>query len=60
MTKEEFALLMKEIAGTTTKYHGIDIEDNHARADELLCRVLIELGYHEGIVIYENMPKWYA
>jgi hypothetical protein len=54
MTPQEFAEKMKAIdeAG--------DIEVSHVKADELLCEVLRELGYAEGVKIFSEMDKWYA
>ena len=37
-----------------------DTEYGHITADELMCDVLKELGYSEGVEIFENMHKWYA
>lgn len=37
-----------------------DTETAHANADDLMCRVLRELGYGEGVDIFESTPKWYA
>ena len=54
MTPQEFALRMREIAAND------DIEEGHATADALLCRVLRELGFQDGISTYEAMPKWFA
>lgn len=54
MDKEEFAKRMAEIA------KNLDSEVGHGEADDLLCEVLRELGYGEGIDIFESMHKWYA
>lgn len=32
----------------------------HILADELMCKLLRELGYGEGVDIFEKMDKWYA
>lgn len=37
-----------------------DEEQFHIDADNLLCNVLAELGYGDGIQIFQNMPKWYS
>lgn len=29
-------------------------------ADKLMCDVLTQLGYGEGVEIFKNAPKWYA
>jgi hypothetical protein len=31
----------------------------HTEADDLLVKCLKELGYEEGLAIYERMNKWY-
>jgi len=35
-------------------------ETAHILADELMCKLLRELGYSEGVDIFEKMEKWYA
>lgn len=59
MTKEEFyhkMLALKE------KY--IDERDDkecfHCYADDLMCDLLIELGYGQGVEVFLDEPKWYA
>lgn len=37
-----------------------DIEEAHANADEVLCELLIDLGYKPIIEEYNEVPKWYA
>lgn len=37
-----------------------DEEWCHSKMDNLLCELLIELGYEEGIKIYQAQEKWYA
>lgn len=56
MTPAEFATAMKAIP---TEYRG-DPEVAHMMADDLLCQVLISLGYAEGVMAYTAMDKWYA
>ena len=56
MTPEEFATRMMEIAADKND----DTEHAHAEADDLLCEALRELGYEEGVDIFEGMTKWYA
>jgi hypothetical protein len=36
-----------------------DTEMAHIMADELMCKLLRELGYGDGVDIFENMNKWY-
>ena len=53
MTPEEFheAMISLETG---------DTECDHVNADELMCKVLNELGYEGGVKVFETMPKWYA
>ena len=37
-----------------------DQELAHVNADELLCDLLIELGYKKIVRIYNKIEKWYA
>lgn len=37
-----------------------DTEMAHILADELMCKLLRELGYGEGVDIFEKMDKWYS
>jgi hypothetical protein len=54
MTPEDFKNKMIEI----DKYD--DTEDKHTEADGLMCEILSELGYEDGIEIFRSMYKWYA
>jgi hypothetical protein len=35
-------------------------EDCHEEADELLCRLLISLGYENVVREYKKVPKWFS
>jgi hypothetical protein len=39
--------------------HG-DNEDNHIRADEVLCDILDLLGYEDLVSLWHKVGKWYA
>ena len=56
MTPKEFA---KEMAKLTADKDG-DFERAHGQMDDLMCKLLKELGYKEGIKIFEEQDKWYA
>lgn len=59
MTPEEFAQRMKD----TYEHFWVEKEDEelvHGAMDDLMCNLLRQLGYSEGIDIFENTPKWYA
>lgn len=50
--------------GFANEMRRIDRNDNtemaHILADELMCKLLRELGYGEGVDIFEKMDKWYS
>ena len=54
MTPEEFKKAMQKIDDRGDKEYG------HMEADELMCDLLEELGYGEGVDIFRQMSKWYA
>lgn len=54
MTPEQFAERMRGIAAEH------DTEWKHARADDLMCELLTQLGYGEGVNHFVLMEKWYA
>ena len=56
ISKEEFVEEMRKIA----TYNEGDPEGSHLSADELMCKVLTELGYGEGIEIFNSMCLRYA
>ena len=37
-----------------------DPEIRHSEADALMKKVLRQLGYEAGVIIFEEMDKWYA
>jgi hypothetical protein len=37
-----------------------DIEMNHECADDVLCNLLIDLGYQDVVDAYNKIDKWYA
>ena len=53
MTPEEFAKAMK-------KASDYDEEVAHMQMDDLMSDLLRQLGYGEGIDIFENTYKWHA
>jgi len=54
MTKEEAVLALVELQDMT------DIEKGHAKADEILCKLLDSLGYSDVVSEYVKISKWYA
>jgi hypothetical protein len=39
--------------------HG-DTEEAHSHADDILCELLSNLGYHETVKAWLHVDKWYA
>ena len=39
---------------------GHDKEEAHRRADEILCGLLVGLGYEHVVAAWKKVPKWYA
>ena len=35
-------------------------ERMHSDANELMCEVLVDLGYAAGIRVFDNMERWYS
>ena len=52
MTPDEFKQKMEDMKD---KY---DPEKRHDVAEDLLCDVLSELGYSEGVEIFKRMTLW--
>jgi hypothetical protein len=57
MTPDEFATEMKILFPDDEDY---DVEGSHSTADDIMCDILIELGYTEGVEIFKKARKWYA
>lgn len=56
ITPEEFAEKMNEI-NNNPDYNE---EDAHIDADNLMCDILKEFGYEEGVNVFYKMDKWYS
>lgn len=54
MTPKGFADAMQ----TIMTFEGI--EDGHIHADNLMCYLLRQLGYGDGVDIFEDADKWYS
>lgn len=55
-TPREFRREMEVIKAT----HEDDEELMHIKMDDVMCRVLYELGYGEGVNVFEQTKKYYA
>lgn len=60
MTPEMFTDKMKAIINDSKNEIVFDEEVAHARMDDLMCEVLVELGYEEGVRIFEETSKYYS
>lgn len=61
MTKLEKEFSAKGFANEMRRIErNSDTEMAHIHADELMCELLRELGYGEGVDIFEKMSKWYS
>lgn len=56
LTPTEFAEQLGRIAISSRG----DPEVAHSIADELMCELLKDLGYSDGVRIFRDMDKWYA
>lgn len=56
MTPEEFKTKMEQLADEYFE----DEETMHARMDDVMCDLLTDLGYGEGIDIFTLTPKYYG
>lgn len=54
MTCEEFTAKMLKLQQMK------DVEYRHKTMDELMCKLLRQLGYGDGIAVFEKTSKWYA
>lgn len=66
ITPEEFKKRMNELSKNVMELDDQNpdmpsmVETAHIKADELMCEILIELGYEEGIDIFKRMEKYYV
>lgn len=54
MSPEEFKNRMIECS---KDWHQ---EDRHIEMDSLMCELLTQLGYEEGIAVFQSTDKWYS
>lgn len=54
MTREQAIKELKE------KQNDSDIECAHSYADDVLCKLLIALGYADVVEEYKKINKWYT
>jgi len=54
LTPDGFKMEMRRLSGCK------DQEVRHQVADNVMCDILKELGYEEGVRIFRDMRKWYS
>jgi len=54
MTREEAKRKLLEVLASD------DPEKNHKDADDVLCALLVSLGYVDVVELYERLEKWYG
>lgn len=52
MTKEDAIARLKALPH--------DPEEAHVEGDQILCDLLVDLGYNEVVEEWEKIDKWYA
>lgn len=66
MTPKEFKTHMQKISKNVMELDDQNqdmpsmIEKAHFQADELMCQILTDLGYGEGIDLFKKMEKYYV
>lgn len=66
ITPEEFKTHMQKISKNVMELDDQNqdmpsmIEKAHIQADELMCQILTDLGYGEGIDLFKKMEKYYV
>lgn len=68
MSPDEFAEKMRELITAHTRTFKfisreasyLDADSCHSEMDELMCKVLTQLGYAEGVDIFRNTEKYYG
>jgi hypothetical protein len=58
MSNKEIQEIIKEL-NELSMYSG-DTEMNHECADDVLCNLLIDLGYQDVVDAYNEIDKWYS
>ena len=66
ITPKEFKIHMQKISKNVMELDDQNenmpqmIEEAHIQADELMCQILTDLGYGEGIELFKRMEKYYV
>lgn len=59
ITKEMIDEFENDIREAATVYKG-DEEGVHIAMDEIMCKLLRNLGFGAGVDIFESTDKWYS
>jgi len=54
MNRKEALLALQQ------EQENFDPEIAHEKADQILCNLLVELGYGDIVIEYAKVQKWYA
>lgn len=60
MTKRLALKRLREIMADLDNKEFYDQESAHVDADDVLCELLVYLGFKEVVEEYHQIPKWYA
>lgn len=62
LTPEEFRDKMQSLHDEleNSERECLDMEEIHIIMDGVMCSLLEDLGYGEGVEIFLDTPKWYA
>ena len=55
MTPKEFYEQMQRIRAN----EDLSNDDKHERMDALMCKLLADMGYTDGIEVFRSTEKWY-
>lgn len=54
LTPKDFADKMRELD------QNDNVETKHILADNLIIKLLVQLGYQDGAKVFQDMAKWYS
>lgn len=62
---KDYLALMQQCKAEAEKGHPKylsfhDLSEPHEKADEILCNLLLDLGFKEIVDVYRSFDKWYA
>lgn len=62
LTEEEHAefLVALRILASKAEDNTSEPEYDHIKADQLICKMLEQMGYRDIVEMYNRIPKWYS